>query len=172
MKAPRTLEIRWSEDPSWSPYAPRIWRLRTPLLRIQRKTDSGVECFNLREGALVDFRSGGWGVDPVIPQVRNPTESIIWGLHDLGYYGFGPSREILDAWLRMDLLAAGYSPFIAGLAYHSVRIFGDGHYSEEPTKEFVDRMYWENLELIRHDVLDRFTLDVTCPSLKETKCST
>lgn len=166
MTYPRTLEVRWSENPVWEPIRPRMWRMRTPLLRVQWKTTEGVECFNYQEGVITDFRSGGIGVDLLVPQVRNTIEALDWLRHDTNYTGFGPSRLISDQWLYDDLIAAGYSKLRAGIVYRGVRIGGAGHYSEEPTKEFVEREYWPNLDKIKHTVLDKFTLDVTCPHLR------
>ena len=102
------------------------------------RTDIGCFIFDIFTGLVTNFRSGGWGVDPIIDQMGDEDKALMYLLHDLIYtpcdalcMEHPTSRKLGDQLLRAGLRYFGMGRFKASLVYNSVRIFGESAYLED-----------------------------------------
>ena len=106
-------------------------------------TDCGVLCVRWKDGFYADGRSGGWGVDWLMPNVGNQHERQCWLLHDILFYDFGISFESTNSLFRQMLTKIGYSKWRVWMLYRGVssfiarRKFGNNTLDELVNKEKV-----------------------------------
>jgi hypothetical protein len=60
-------------------------------------TDCGVIQMDWEEGFYADGRSGGWGVDWLMPNVGTQSDREIWLPHDILFYDFDISFETTNS---------------------------------------------------------------------------
>ena len=106
-------------------------------------TDCGVIQIEWEPDFYADGRSGGWGVDWLMPNVGNQHERQCWLLHDILFYDFGISFESTNSLFRQMLTKIGYSKRRVWLLYRGVssfiarRKFGNNTPDELVNKEKV-----------------------------------
>lgn len=133
----RVLSVTKSGPLLVTPMGNRLYKVGADI-SVSVQTDIGCFCFNIFQGLVTNFRSGGWGVDPIIDQMGDEDKALIYLLHDLIYTPCAAlelehpvSRKLGDQFLRAGLRYFGMGRFKASLVYNSVRLFGESAYLED-----------------------------------------
>lgn len=113
------------------------------------RTSSNEYRYNICNGFVTNFRSGGLLVDSFVDQIGDSLPvQLSWLCHDAGYTPCASlgnkhplGRKEADELLRAMLRFAGMSSFKASCVYNSVRLFGGSAYKED------DRLTKANSEL-------------------------
>ena len=103
----RVLSVKKSGPLLVTPMGNRLYKVGADI-SVSVQTDIGCFCFDIFRGLVTNFRSGGWGVDPIIDQMGDE-----------------------DQFLRAGLLYFGMGPLGAALVYSSVRICGESAYRDD-----------------------------------------
>lgn len=133
----RVLSVTKSGPLLVTPMGNRLYKVGADI-SVCVRTDIGCFCFDIFSGLVTNFRSGGWGVDPIIDQMGDEDKALMYLLHDLIYTPCAAlelehpvSRKLGDQLLRAGLLYFGMGRFKAALVYDSVRLFGESAYRED-----------------------------------------
>ena len=133
----RVLSVKKSGPLLVTPMGNRLYKVGADI-SVSVQTDIGCFCFDIFRGLVTNFRSGGWGVDPIIDQMGDEDKALMYLLHDLIYtpcealgMEHPVSRKLGDQFLRAGLLYFGMGPLGAALVYSSVRICGESAYRDD-----------------------------------------
>ena len=94
-----------------------------PLYIIECLDSSGIVYqYRVFKHFSCDFRSGGWGIDPIIPWADNPGCLAVWVVHDINCYGFRPWHPANKMMLEMSRITT-IGPTRGRIAYLGVQPF-------------------------------------------------
>lgn len=121
-----------------SPMGDRYYKICNDYEVIVR-TDNAEYRYNICNGFITNFRSGGLFVDGFVDQIgKTLPVQLSWLCHDAAYTPCASlgnrhplGRKEADELLRAMLRFAGMSSFKASAVYNSVRLFGGSAYHED-----------------------------------------
>lgn len=114
---------------------PRRFQLLRTVHIVLHTYDCGVLRLTIKAGFIFDGRSGGRGVDWLIPNLGTDDEIACWLAHDALFYAISLSFDTTNKILRQMLRLAGYPRWKASLVHASVSKFGSSHFGANTPEE-------------------------------------
>jgi len=153
--------------PLWTPLGPRWWRNGADL-GIEAICNDGVRRWDVNEGFCCDFRSGGWGVDPVVPWCDDVGQLVTWVIHDLNCYGL-TSWSIGNALMLQMGAMSSMGPVKARIAYLGVQPFKKRAWNTFGEWDSLEPKFQANKGKFRYSHNARAMLPLHCQILPQKK---